>query len=67
MGFEIDVDEPVPAAVLARLHDFVGCSALHAADGHVVVAVEDQSALVGVVARLTDLGVGIHRVRPAEP
>lgn len=62
MGFDIEIAGNISDSVRNRLIEMVGDAALAQLPGRVVVTVDDQAAMIGVVHRLNDLGLDIDRI-----
>ena len=62
MAFDIEVGGMVPATMQHRLAEIVGDDAVSERGGHVVITARDQSAMIGVLHQLNDLGLDIGRI-----
>ena len=62
MGFEIEVVGVLRRTVRNRLVDIVGAGAFEERADRFVVSVADQSAMIGLLHRLNDLGLDIERI-----
>ena len=62
MAFDIELTGTLPGTIRRRLTELVGDDAVDERSGHLVVTARDQAAMIGVLHRLNDLGLDIHRV-----
>ena len=62
MAFDIEVGGMMPATIRHRLAEIVGDDAVCERGGHVVITTRDQSAMIGVLHQLNDLGLDIGRI-----
>ena len=62
MPFAIEVAGTLPRAVRMGLVDLVGDEGLVERGGRTVLSARDQSAMIGIVHRLNDLGLDIDRI-----
>lgn len=66
MAFEIVLRGAPQGALRHRIADLVGADRLHVVDGHLVVSLPDQVAVVGVLQSLSALGCDVDAVRRCE-
>jgi hypothetical protein len=62
MPFAIEMAGTLPHAVRTGLVDLVGDEALAEQGGRTVLWARDQSAMIGILHRLNDLGLHIDRI-----
>ena len=62
MSYEVSVSGAARRTVHRLLSDVIGADAVVASGDAVVLSVVDQSAMVGLVTHLNDLGLHIDRV-----
>ena len=62
MAFAIEVAGTLQRTVRHRLVELVGDDAVDERAGHIVVSATDQSAMIGILHRLNDLGLDIARI-----
>jgi hypothetical protein len=67
VSFDVEVAARSTRSLQRLLSDFVGDTATHTADDKLVLSVVEQSALVTLIARLTDLGTASNRSPPPAP
>ena len=62
MAFDIEVAGMLQRTIRHRLVELVGDDAVAERGGHIVVSARDQSAMIGILHRLNDLGLDIDRI-----
>jgi len=67
MTFAITVDGAAQLPIRHRLIELVGGDAVSEQGGQLVVSAPDQAAMLGLLYRLDDLGLGIARVERTRP
>jgi hypothetical protein len=62
MAFDIEVAGTLQQTIRHRLVELVGDNAVAERAGRTVVSARDQSAMIGILHRLNDLGLDIDRI-----